>query len=369
MRHGLMIGKFLPPHEAHLAHILDASRQCDELSVIVMGSQFERLGGFGVDDRVRWLRIALGHGNVRVIAIPADAVEDMNSDTVWAAQVELMRRALRAAERPGPTHVFSAEPYVERLAAELGAQAVRSARSAVHATGIRQQPVARWEEIISPARLDLAVRVIVVGAESTGTTTLSRDLARRYALRFPGLEFVPEYGREYTYLKQAEAALRLPGAGITDIEWEPADFVKIAAEQNRRENAAALRRPLVIGDTNAWATSLWERRYVGSTASLPEAEAAPSPAIYLVTDHVGVEFEDDGWRDGFHIRTTMTDWFLDGLTARGESWVLLRGDSAERLSHATRIVDQSLADRLDWRACPWASPNDTELDEPSMELI
>lgn len=127
MRHGLVIGKFLPPHAGHLALIRRAASASDSLSVVVMASQFERLGGFDGVARARWLQTAVddaGLRNVRVLSIPTDAVEDMASDAVWAAQVELMRRCLANAGEPTPTHVFGSEPYLARLATELGAEPV-----------------------------------------------------------------------------------------------------------------------------------------------------------------------------------------------------------------------------------------------------
>ena len=54
---------------------------------------------------------------------------------------------------------------------------------------------------------DGPIRVCVVGAESTGTTTLSRDLAAHYLT-----VWVPEYGRLYTERLQEQGDARLEEA-------------------------------------------------------------------------------------------------------------------------------------------------------------
>ena len=45
--------------------------------------------------------------------------------------------------------------------------------------------------------------------------------------------------------------------------------------------------------------------------------AARRPALYLLTDHEGVPFEDDGLRDGEHLRAWMTGRFRAELAGCG----------------------------------------------------
>ncbi|WP_256842158.1 AAA family ATPase [Ornithinimicrobium cryptoxanthini] len=50
-----------------------------------------------------------------------------------------------------------------------------------------------WWALPTPVRAWLTRRVVVLGAESTGTTTLSRDLAAEL-----GCGWVPEFGRDWS---------------------------------------------------------------------------------------------------------------------------------------------------------------------------
>jgi nicotinamide riboside kinase len=120
-------------------------------------------------------------------------------------------------------------------------------------------------------------------------------------------------------------------------------FDAVATEQTRRENAAAAAgSPLLVCDTDAFATAIWERRYLGPRARTgqPWAAALPRRAVYLVTDHHGVPWVDDGLREGDQaVRAAMTDWFIDALTRADESWVLLTGSVEQRLSLAVGTTD------------------------------
>lgn len=53
--HGLVIGKFYPPHLGHRHLIGSAAQACAEVTVLVMAARGETVA---LGDRVRWLRAA-----------------------------------------------------------------------------------------------------------------------------------------------------------------------------------------------------------------------------------------------------------------------------------------------------------------------
>ena len=105
--------------------------------------------------------------------------------------------------------------------------------------------------------------------------------------------------------------------------------------------AARTGSPVLFGDTDVFATAIWEERYLG-TASAAVVAAARRPDLYLVTDHVGVPFEDDGLRDGEHIRAGMSARFVREIEAAGLPMAVLRGPHEQRLATATAAVDELL---------------------------
>lgn len=193
-------------------------------------------------------------------------------------------------------------------------------------------------------------RIVLVGSESTGKTTLAQALVAHYRSRggdFADTLWVPEYGREYTELLIARQGVVAPEGEAASAEWGAEDFAAIAIEQQRLEDAAAAstRSPVLFCDTDAFATQLWERRYLGddSTAALDAVPVLPSRALYLLADVVGVPFEQDGIRDGEDYRESMHRWFIEGLDARGERWALITGDREQRLAASIRAVDAVLS--------------------------
>jgi NadR type nicotinamide-nucleotide adenylyltransferase len=231
-----------------------------------------------------------------------------------------------------PDVAFTGEDYGRAWARHMGCafemfdRTESETECAGHA--IRADPLALWDCLDPPVRAHYTVRVAVVGAESTGTTTMARSLADHYQT-----VWVPEYGREYY-----EERLR---RGEGDRPWETAEFVHIAREQARLEDlgAAAANRVLIC-DTDPFATEIWHERYVGFKSDDVGAIARDRTyAIYFVTA-TDIPFVQDGFRDGERIRDWMHRRFIEELDARRKRYVLLEGEPATRLRKAVEVVDE-----------------------------
>lgn len=358
--HGLIIGKFYPPHAGHHELIRKAAGEVGRLSVLVMASMAESLP---LAERVHWISEEHStEANVSVSGIPCDVPLDLFDDRVWEAQVAVISAALKRNGAGAVDVVFSGERYGRQLATRLGAvhRHVERTGGDLSATAVRADPVGRWTDLAAPTRGGLATRVILVGAESTGTTTISELIAGHYRARggiWERTALVEEYGRAYTELKwagQRQQAVaegrRVPG--VDELAWVREDFDLIAATQTGNEELTVrCGSPLVICDTDAFATSVWERRYLAEDARSHPVYAEP-PALsrrdlYLVTDHLGVGWTDDGMREGdLVIRNAMTGWFIDALTSAGHSWILLTGSLEDRVSLGVRAIDPVLDHRL-----------------------
>jgi NadR type nicotinamide-nucleotide adenylyltransferase len=311
---GVVIGKFLPPHRGHALLVETALARCARVDVIVCVRATDPIPGAL---RADWLREL--HPSAQVQCI--DDVYDPHDSELWA---RLTLRWLGAR----PDAVFSSEAYGEAWARAMGCAcvAVDPARTRVPISGtaVRSDPYASWEFLSAPVRAWYAKRVVLVGAESTGKTTLAEALAR--ALHTP---WVPEYGRAFTLEKYARG----------EDSWNSEEFVQIAAEQQRQENATARdANRVLVCDTNAFATSLWHRRYLGSFDSDVDRIAARDRCdLYLLAGDE-IPFVQDGIRDGEAIRHAMHGWFEDALRARPIPWVVMRGDPESRLRSALAAI-------------------------------
>ncbi len=172
-------------------------------------------------------------------------------------------------------------------------------------------------------------RVVIVGSESTGSTTLARDLARRLRVAC-----VAEYLRDYADQKAVE------GGSIWAVEWTTADLEAVADGQAALEaealaGAAERGERILVCDNDVLAVAVWHLRYLDVEAPTLAARAVP-PRLYVLTPPDGVPFVQDGLRDGEHLRDAMTDWFRSALADQPAPWI-------EAVSDRWARVDQVLA--------------------------
>lgn len=318
---GLIIGKFYPPHRGH-KHLIDFARsRVDELSVIVCQKPGESPTG---ELRAAWLREI--HPDAQVLLI--DDVYDEQDSRVWADNSVRWLGFI-------PDMVFTSEDYGDRFAHFLGCEHVMvdKDRQAVPISGtaVRSNPLGCWDFLEAPVRAWYAKRVCLIGAESTGKTTLARMLAERYQTAW-----VPEYGREYSERKMEEDG---------GYNWRSEEFTHIAQTQCERENESARRaKKVLICDTDAFATSVWHRRYMGEPSLEVEAIAAGHrcPDLYLLTD-ADTPFVQDGTRDGELIREWMHETFVAELTARRRPFRLLSGALQQRFDRAVEFINELIS--------------------------
>lgn len=317
----MVIGKFCPPHRGHKLLIDTALEQAHHVTVIVCARPADAVPG---ELRARWIDAM--HPAARVLLI--DDRYDPDDTAVWAANtIGWLGGA--------PDAAFTSEDYGEGYARAMGCAHVLVDRHRLRVpcsgTAIRNDPFGNWQFLEPPVRAWYARRVCVVGAESTGTTTLAQALAAHY-----DTTWVAEYGREYTLRKQVRG----------EQTWTSDEFVHIAGEQAaREERAAGEANRVLICDTNAFATALWHRRYAGADDErVRRAASSVRCDLYLLTGDE-IPFVQDGLRDGEHIRHEMHRWFAEALRHQPAPWRLVRGSFQERLAAAVAAIDPLLYQR------------------------
>ena len=167
-------------------------------------------------------------------------------------------------------------------------------------------------------------RVAVTGSESTGKTTLARDLATHF-----GVQWVEEQSRLY-----AER--------ITH-PLDAADVGPIARAQIAAENAAvdsALRRGdrFLFLDTDLLSTVVYARHYYGSCPAWIEAEVrARRSELYLLAE-TDIPWTPDSVRDRPYARQQLHAEFRATLAEFGASVCPVRGLGDLRLQAAVSCV-------------------------------
>ncbi len=327
---GLILGKFLPPHAGHLYLIAAAQARVERLTVVVGSLAREPIPGAR---RVEWLR-ELCPG-VEVVAL-TDALPQYPHEhpEFW----ELWTAALRRVIPRAPDVVFSSEEYGDELARRLGARhaMIDLAREQVPISGsaIRADPMRHWEFIPAVVRPWFVRRVLITGAESTGKTTLARDLAARFATTW-----VPEYARE---VLDAKAQSFDGPAEIVEL----ADFAAIAKGQGAREDLAARAANRVLFcDTDAAVTAIYAQRYCHAVPPEVSAEVAARRYDFAILTGLDVAWEKDRHRDSAHLRESLHAQMRRSLETRKIPFVELAGPPEARLAAAAQAIESRLQSR------------------------
>ncbi|GAA0531065.1 hypothetical protein GCM10009415_10600 [Chitinophaga japonensis] len=166
-------------------------------------------------------------------------------------------------------------------------------------------------------------KVVILGPESTGKSTLSQQLAAHYQT-----EWVPEYARQY-----------LDELGRP---YEQHDLLHIAAGQLHLEDEKAEKaRRLLICDTDLYVIKVWsEHKYGEVDPRILERIAARRYDLYLLT-YIDIPWEDDPQRE--YPDPQMREYFYriyrDIVMHAGVPWADIRGSYAERQARAIAAVD------------------------------
>jgi len=166
-------------------------------------------------------------------------------------------------------------------------------------------------------------RIAILGAESSGKSTLAEALGRRY-----GTPWVPEYLREFV-----DTHGRVP---------QEQDQYGIALTQRAREDAATLdARRFLFCDTTPLMTALYSRVYWGRVdAQLARLDAGHDYARTFVTAPDS-PWEPDGLqRESEEVRQMVHRMLVETLAARGIGYTLLEGDLPQRMRQVEGLLGQ-----------------------------
>lgn len=169
------------------------------------------------------------------------------------------------------------------------------------------------------------IRIAIYGPESTGKTTLARQLAEHFET-----VWAPEFARDYLQQKFDDA-----GAIC-----EPEDLMPIAIGQTRLENDALLTADrFLFCDTCLMVTKVYSEIYYNyCDPVLDKAARKQKYDLFFLTD-VDVPWEKDDLRDRPDDREYLFDKFKSALIENNKPYITLSGDTDTRLHQAISIVN------------------------------
>lgn len=334
---GMYGGKFLPcPHMGHVYAMIRASTMVDELHVVVSYDEEHekklceggKVGHVPYGVRTRWWkRLTRDMPHVRVHAIEEKQTGRFSDWKRGAA-------AIKTAVGKPIDAVFSSEhaytKTFERLYPGAAHMLIDPDRKAypISGTKLRTEGVMKhWCMLPDAVKPYFAKKVVVVGTESCGKSTLVRNLAALY-----NTTYVAEFGR--TYFER-----------LGDYDTLPDDYPLIAFEHKCHEQAELARANKVLFvDTEAVVTQYYSLLYLNRRNPVVDAVAGMQSYDAWLLLEPDVEWVDDGTRKHGDAETRRNnhEQLKKMLDDFGISYHTVSGNYEERLERSMRIVDRLL---------------------------
>ena len=168
------------------------------------------------------------------------------------------------------------------------------------------------------------IKIAIYGPESTGKTTLARQLAAHY-----NTVWAPEFARDYLQEKW-DSKKEICVAN---------DLMPIAIGQMQLENEAVLKaNTYLFSDTCLMITKVFSEIYYGfCDAKLDKAARKHKYDLFFLTD-VDVPWEQDDLRDAPNDRVATFEKFKQALVENNKPFIILSGNSETRFQKAIEIL-------------------------------
>lgn len=329
---GLYGGSFNPLHLGHVDCIIRAANLCERL-FLVLSSGINRQE-IPLRVRYRWLYQLTCHiGNVTILTLEdaATTKADYTQD-LWARDAATLKAQIGAPIDA----VFCGDDYGKDSFWSVcypESQLVIFPRNEISSTEIRKNPYAHWAWLPRAVRPWYVKKVLLIGGESTGKSTLTINLANRF-----NTNYVDEAGRE------------LSEKSGTDLMMLPEDFTEILLQHKLNElRAVEQSNRLLFIDTDALITQFYMRFLedpnLEKNAALSNALDGLNTYDLILFLEPDVAFVQDGDRSPVirEDRERYSQQIKDLLARHHRSFVCIRGGYEARYSRAVELV-QALLD-------------------------
>lgn len=328
---GLYGGSFNPLHLGHVDCIIRAANLCERLFLVLSHGLNRQEIPFRV--RYRWLYQLTRHiGNVTILALEdyAPTKADYTRD-LWDRDAGIIKAQ---AGRPIDV-VFCGDDYGEDSFWNLcypDSELVIFTRNQISSTEIRKNPYVHWDWLPNIVKPWYVKKVLLMGGESTGKSTLTINLANRF-----NTNYVDEAGRV------------LSEQSGTDLMMLPEDFTEILLQQKLNEmRAVALSNKLLFIDTDALITQFYmnflKDPEIRKNSALSDALDSLNTYDLILFLEPDVDFVLEGDRSPViqANREKYSRQIKDLLERHHRSFVSIRGSYEERYNQAVQLVQALL---------------------------
>lgn len=339
---GVVLGKFCPLHKGHELLINTALKECDRVHIFVCTLSTEPIDG---NIRATWMvnryQEYMDNGSVKIYHISEDWIpqepKDCKSRNIfygtWAG-------ILKALTQEKIDYIYASEDYVYPMALFLDCKArlldIDRNTIPISGTAIRKNPIKYWNYMNEDVRNYFTKKVLIIGGESTGKTSLTKQLQEFCNNRgFKALGIL-EYARQWIDENLEGDVDELKFEDISMFGKTQMTFVNTLPKHYDAQ--------IVFSDTDAITSKVFQDIYFGEYDDELEDLANEATWDLILLLHPDVPWVDDGQRNlgNEHMRDVHFKYLKSELHKRGLTYVDIKGTWEERFKIATNAVNKIL---------------------------
>ena len=326
-KNSLVLGKFFPLHLGHIFLIDTAISQSEMVHVIMTHNSSQSISG---EIRLEALKSIYGDNpQVKIYSISDEGLPQYDHecetlDQFYSYWVPLVYNNVKELDA-----VFTSEDYGDDFARYLGIKHIlvdkERKKYPVSGTFIRTNPFKYWDFIPEPIKPHFVKRIVIMGPESCGKSTLTQDLANHYQTNF-----VIEYGR-----------LVYENNGGVTIN----DFIPISkGRQDLEDWMIKYSNKLLFCDTEDITTYLFSKMYHPNECDKVEdyfreiLNKKPKYDLYILLKP-DCEAVQDGTRQFLEERWSHYEVIKSELVDRGCNFVEIGGDWNNRFKESKKLIN------------------------------
>jgi len=330
----------MPPTNGHAALIDFAFEFCSVVTVVLSTQPDEPFLKERESAIVEYCDYRYGDDFVEVVChneFVQQNPKDENDTAFW----EMWADKLRGFGFKDGDYIIASEEYGIKLAESVNGVFIpfdpsRTVNSSM-ATAVRLTAYEFWDDVLAEFQELVRPTVTIFGAESTGKSTLTKDLAEPNR-QFDSVLTLPEWAR--TYLEMVGPELTVDK--MTNI-WKGQKALQMSAGCSATDKRAIVQDTDLFSTLGYWLN--WDKKSTPNYLTL-DAVSLKSD-LYIITPS-NIPFEQDPLRYGGDKRELDDKYWIDMCEAFGLNYVVLKGvERFDRKIEAREILEKLFFEKVE----------------------